>query len=431
MKKIALISLGCVKNQVDSEAILALFKEPDFKIVDNLEDSDAIIINTCGFIEPAVREAIDTIYEAAEYNKILVVVGCFVERFYKELDDPAFPHVDLWVRFKDEYIYLPQMIQALFSGEKVAPKFDIFDRIPSESNYFSYIKISEGCDNFCSFCTIPFIRGRFVSLPEDDIVAYAKKVVAEGAKEIVLIGQDPTSYGKDLKDENINLVHLLKRIEPIEGLEKIRMLYLYPDGITDELIEFVKTHKKMSRYFDIPVQHCSDRILKLMNRRDTKASTEEVLNKIKKEIPDVILRTTLIVGFPGETLDDFNELKEFINKYKFNHLGVFTYSKEEETKSAKFPNHIPEEEKIRRKEEIMQIQARISYEQNKALVGKEFNAFIHKINNNDYSVRCDYNAPDDIDGNVILKTDKVHQVGDLVKIKIEKAFVYDLIASEL
>ncbi len=430
MKKIALISLGCVKNQVDSEAILTLFKEPDFKIVDDLEEADAIIINTCGFIEDAIRENINVILKAAEYKKVLVVVGCLVERFYKEIQKDI-PEVDLWVKFKDEYKYLPSKIQELFPDEKVGSKFDIFDRITADSNYFSYIKISEGCDNFCAFCAIPFIRGRFVSLPEDDIVAYANKVVKEGAKEIVLIGQDPTSYGKDLKGQNINLVHLLRRIEPIEGLEKIRMLYLYPDGITDELIDFVKTHKKMSHYFDIPIQHCSDSILKLMNRRDTKASTEEVLDKIKKEIPDAILRTTLIVGFPGETHKEFNELKEFIEKYKFNHLGVFTYSREKGTKAAILPHQVQSRTKAKRKEEIMQLQARISYELNKNMVGREFDAIVFKVNKNDYSVRCDYNAPDDIDGNVILKTDKVHKVGDSVRIKIEKAFVYDLIASEI
>ncbi|MBQ9266213.1 MAG: 30S ribosomal protein S12 methylthiotransferase RimO [Bacilli bacterium] len=430
MKKIALISLGCVKNQVDSEAILALFKEPDFKIVNNLEESDVVIINTCGFIASAKEEGIDTILSAIEYNKTLVVCGCLVERYYKELK-AAIPEVKLWIKFKDEYQFLPSMIQELFEDEKVTSKFNIFDRITADSSYFSYIKISEGCDNFCAFCAIPFIRGRFVSLPEDDIVAYANKVVKKGAKEIVLIGQDPTSYGRDLKDQNINLVHLLKRIEPIEGLEKIRMLYLYPDGITDELIDFVKTHKKMSHYFDIPIQHCSDNILKLMNRRDTKASTEEVLDKIKKEIPDTILRTTLIVGFPGETVKEFNELKRFIEKYKFNHLGVFTYSREKGTKAAILPHQVQERTKVKRKDEIMQLQARISYDLNKNMIGREFDAIVFKVNKNDYSVRCDYNAPDDIDGNVILKTEKVHKIGDSVRIKIEKAFVYDLIASEL
>ena len=292
MKKIALISLGCVKNQVDSEAILALFKGPDFKIVNNLEESDVIIINTCGFIGSAKEEGINTILDAITYDKVVVVCGCLVERYYNELKE-SIPEVKLWVKFKDEYKYLPSMIQELFDDEKVGTKFDIFDRITADSNYFSYIKISEGCDNFCAFCAIPSIRGRFVSLPEDEIVSYAKKVVEQGAKEIVLIGQDPTSYGKDLKEQNINLVHLLKRLEPIEGVEKIRLLYLYPDGISDELIEFIKTHKKMSRYFDIPIQHCDDKILKLMNRRDSKKTTEDLFNKIKKEIPDAILRTTL------------------------------------------------------------------------------------------------------------------------------------------
>ena len=430
MKKIALITLGCVKNQVDSEAILALFKGPDFKIVNNLEDSDVIIINTCGFIAPAKEEGVNTILDAITYDKVVVVCGCLVERYYKELKE-SIPEVKLWIKFKDEYKYLPSMIQELFEDEKVGSKFDIFDRVISDSKYFSYIKISEGCDNFCAFCAIPSIRGRFVSLSEDDIVNYAKKVVEEGAKEIVLIGQDPTSYGRDLKDPNINLVHLLKRIEPIEGLKKIRLLYLYPDGITDELLQFIKTHEKMSHYFDIPIQHCDDKILKLMNRRDTKATTEELFNKIKKEIPDAILRTTLIVGFPGETKKEFESLKNYINKYKFNHLGVFTYSKEENTKAYYLPHQCRENTKIKRKDEIMRLQSKISYELNKKMIGRTFEAIVSQANKNDYLVRCDYNAPDDIDGNVILKTNVSHKVGDVVKIKITNAFVYDLVAEEI
>lgn len=429
MKKIALISLGCVKNTVDSEAILALFKKPDFEIVTKLEDSDVIIINTCGFILSAKIEGIDTILDTLKYGKKVVVIGCLVQRYLDELKK-SIPEVTMWVPFKDEYSLLPSKIQSLFEDEKVVDKFDIFTRV-TEPSFSTYIKISEGCDNFCAFCAIPAIRGRFVSYPIEEIVNYAKKAANSGSKEIVLIGQDPTSYGKDIKDKNVNLVSLLKELDKIENISKIRLLYLYPDGITDELIDFIKTHKKMSHYFDIPIQHCSTKILKLMNRRDTKKTTEILFNKIKKEIPDAILRTTLIVGFPCETTKEFNELLTFINKYKFNHLGCFTYSKEENTKAYFLPHQVRENTKFKRKDILMKNQAKISYELNKGLIGRKFSAFVSKVNSEDYFVRCDYNAPDDIDGNIILKTDKKHNVGDIVEIEITHAFVYDLIAKEI
>ena len=428
MKKIALISLGCVKNTVDSEAILALFKKPDFEIVTNLEDSDVIIINTCGFILSAKVEGINTILDTLKYHKTTVVIGCLVERYYDELKKEI-PEVDLWVKFKDEYKMLPSMIQSLFKDEKVQSKFDIFDRV-DDSKYSTYIKISEGCDNFCAFCAIPFIRGRFISYPIVDIVNYAKNAVKNGSKELVLIGQDPTSYGKDFINEKTNLVTLLKELVKIDGDFKIRLLYLYPDGITDELIEFIKNNDKMSHYFDVPIQHCSTKILKLMNRRDDKKATESCFDKIKNNIPDAILRTTLIVGFPGETKKEFEELKEFITKYQFNHLGCFTYSREERTRAYSLPHQCRESTKIKRKEEIMKLQASISYNLNKQLIGRNFTAIVVSKNGNEYNVRCDYNAPDDIDGNVILKTDKHHEIGDLVNIRITHAYVYDLLAEE-
>lgn len=429
MKKIALISLGCVKNTVDSQAILALFKKPYFEIVTNLEESDVIIINTCGFILSAKVEGINVILDALKYKKTTVVIGCLVERYYEELKEEI-PEVDLWVKFKDEYKFLPNMIQELFKDELVEPKFDIFTRV-DDSTYSTYIKISEGCDNFCAFCAIPFIRGRFVSYHLESIKEYAKNAIAKGSKELVLIGQDPTSYGKDFKGQNINLVTLLKALDELDGNFKIRLLYLYPDGITDELIDFIKISKKMSHYFDVPIQHCSTKILKLMNRRDDKKKTEECFEKIRNNIPDAILRTTLIVGFPGETKREFEELKTFISKYRFNHLGCFTYSKEEKTKASYLPHQCHESTKVKRKDEIMKLQAKISYELNKEMVGRTFDAIITRINKNDYYVSCDYNAPDDIDGNVILKSDIKHEVGDIVKIKITHAYVYDLLAEEI
>lgn len=429
MKKIALISLGCVKNQVDSEAILGLFKKPYFEITNNLNESNVIIINTCGFIASAKVEGIETILDTLKYGKEVVVIGCLVERYLKELKE-SIPEVKLWIPFKDEYKYLPSLIQSLFKDEVVASKFDIFDRVEDDS-YSTLVKISEGCDNFCAFCAIPGIRGRFVSSPIDEICAYCERSVKKGTKELVLIGQDPTSYGKDLKGENINLVTLLKRIEAIDGDFSIRLLYLYPDGITDELLDFIKNHKKISRYFDIPIQHSETRILKLMNRRDTKESTIEVFNKIKKEIPDAILRTTIIVGYPSETSKEFNALKKFIEKYEFNHLGCFTYSREENTRAYYLKHQVRESTKIKRKEEIMKLQASISYKLNKELIGRKFRAIVSGINDKNYIVRCDYNAPDDIDGNIYLDKTKDHKIGDVIEIEITHAFVYDLYCKEI
>ncbi|MCI7225469.1 MAG: 30S ribosomal protein S12 methylthiotransferase RimO, partial [Mollicutes bacterium] len=374
MIKICLVSLGCVKNLVDSEAILAIFRSGDFEIVSAPKDSDVIIVNTCGFILDAKIEGIDTILEMAKYKKKLVVIGCLVERYYDELIKEL-PEVDLFVRFKDEYQKLPSLISDLLKLDKPLPNIDFSSRIISTDSYTAYLKISEGCDNFCSFCSIPYIRGRFKSEKMDKLVNDAKNLVKQGVKEIIVIGQDPTSYGKDLHDGS-NLTKLLEELDKIEGLEFIRCLYLYPDGITDELLSLYKNSPKFPHYFDIPIQHASNKILKAMNRKHSKEDVINIYNKIKAIMPDAILRTTLIVGFPNETIEDFIELKEFISKYKFNHLGVFTYSREEGTVAYKMKNQIKKDIKEKRKEEIMSLQADISYQLNKELIGKRYRGLI-------------------------------------------------------
>ena len=429
MIKICLVSLGCVKNLVDSEAILAIFRSGDFEIVSAPKDSDVIIINTCGFILDAKIEGIDTILEMAKYKKKLVVIGCLVERYYDELIKEL-PEVDLFVRFKDEYQKLPSLISDLLKLDKPLPNIDFSSRIISTDSYTAYLKISEGCDNFCSFCSIPYIRGRFKSEKMDKLVNDAKNLVKQGVKEIIVIGQDPTSYGKDLHDGS-NLTKLLKELDKIEGLEFIRCLYLYPDGITDELLSLYKNSPKFPHYFDIPIQHASNKILKAMNRKHSKEDVINIYNKIKAIMPDAILRTTLIVGFPNETIDDFIELKEFIFKYKFNHLGVFTYSREEGTVAYKMKNQIKKDIKEKRKEEIMSLQADISYQLNKELIGKRYRGLIIGKDKNEYLVRTSFNSPDDIDGNIYLKTDKKYAVGDIVNIEITHAFVYDLFAKDI
>ncbi len=430
MINIGLISLGCSKNTVDSEAILALFKKDEFKIVNKLDECDCIIINTCGFILDAKQEAIETILEALKYEKAKIVVcGCLVERYLDELKEEI-PEVSLWIPFKD-YPRFASLVSSLFNIEN-SSDFDIFNRVLSTKPYTAFLKISEGCSNFCGFCAIPYIRGRFHSFDFNSLIDEAKELAKSGVKELVVVSQDTGRYGTDFKDKNINLLTLLKELVKIDGIEFIRLLYLYPEEVSDELIEFINNEPKMTHYFDIPIQHVSNKILKLMNRRDTKESIENLFNRIKEKVKDPIFRTTIIVGYPYETEEDIEELKNFIDKYHFNHLGVFTYSKEEGTYGAKLDNQVDEEVKVERKEEIMQHQASISYIENKKMIGKTFKAIItDKINNIEYNVRCGYNAPDEIDGNIILKTEKAHNEGDILNIRITHAFVYDLFAEEI
>lgn len=431
MINIGLISLGCSKNTVDSEAILEVFKSSkDFNVVNNIKDSDCIIINTCGFIEAAKKEAIDNILECIEYkNKKIVVCGCLVERYVEELKKEI-PEVDAWVTFKD-YLRIGDIVASLFNIKNDI-EFDIFKRTLSTKKFTAYLKISEGCSNYCGFCAIPLIRGKFHSFDYDSLIKEAKELAKSGVKELVIISQDTLMYGADFKDKNVNLLSLLKEIEKIEGIEFIRLLYLYPEELSDELIDFINNSPKMTHYFDIPIQHISNKVLKSMNRRDTKESITALFNKIKTKVKDPIFRTTLIVGYPTETIEDLNELKDFINEYHFNHLGVFTYSLEEGTYGATFKNQIDEKEKEKRKELIMNEQKRISYQENKKLINKVYKAIIvKKNNNNEYYVRCGINAIDDIDGQILLKTSLNHNEGDIVYIKIKEAFVYDLIAEEV
>lgn len=426
MKRISLISLGCSKNTVDSEAILGMVDKNNYAFTNDLEEADLIIINTCGFIEDAKVEAINTILDAIQYNKKVIVLGCLVERYKEELIKEI-PEVSAFVSLK-EYPKLATIINNVMNEEMFVSNFDIMNRVVSTPNFTAYLKISEGCDNFCAFCAIPFIRGRFKSEKLEDLVAYSKKLANEGYHELVVISQDTVNYGKDLKDGS-NLIKLLKELEKIDGIDYIRVLYTYPDGISDDYIKLVNDSKKIAHYFDIPLQHISTNVLKRMNRHDTKESIENLYFRIKKYCPDAILRTTLIAGFPGETEEDFNELKEFIKNTKFNHLGCFTYSMEEGTRASLYKDQIEEEIKIRRKNEIMDIQKRISYELNKDMIGRIYRAMIlSQISDNEYEVRCDYNAPDDIDGRVILKTDQKFNSGDFTTIKITHAYVYDLIS---
>ncbi len=380
--KVGFVSLGCSKNLIDTEATIGLFKKNKFEITNNEAKADIIVINTCGFIDSAKEEAINTILEMAEYKKdkcrYLIVMGCLVQRYYEELLK-ALPEVDLFIKI-EEYDKLWDKIEDLIkrdiviksknkSGKKITeiPKMpmltqqEFLNRIITTGQNYAYLKIGEGCSNKCTYCAIPYIRGPFVSRKKEDIIEEAKELAKKGIQELIIIAQDTTKYGVDLYGES-KLAELLEEISKIKEIKWIRFLYSYPEGITDELIEVVANNPKIAKYFDIPIQHIADTILKKMNRRTTKKQIQELIEKIRKKIPDVTLRTTLIVGFPGETKEDFEELLQFVKTAKFDKLGAFPYSKEEGTPAAKLPNQIHGNTKKARYNQIMKVQQEISKE---------------------------------------------------------------------
>lgn len=434
MINLSLISLGCDKNSVDSEAILYLFNDKKlFNFTNNLNEADLIIINTCGFILDAKMEAIKTILDSLKYKAKVVVTGCLLTRYKEELKKDI-KEVSLWIDFLN-YNNLKKEVYKLFNLElknNLSNNFDIFNRVLSTKNYEAYLKISEGCNNFCGFCSIPYIRGRFVSFSFFKLINEAKSFANKGIKELIIVSQDTLNYGKDIKNKDINFISLLKELEKIEGIEFITLLYLYPNEFSDELIELIKNSKKIRHYFDIPIQHASNKVLKNMLRKDTKESILNLLLKIKKEIPDAIFRTTLITGYPGETSKDFLELKKFINEFHFNHLGIFTYSKEIGTYAYKLKNQVKELTKIKRKDILMKEQSKISYEENKKLIGKTYKAIvISKYKDNEYYVRTSINSLNELDGKILIKTNLKHKEGDIINIKLTNAFIYDLIGEEV
>lgn len=323
MYNVGFISLGCSKNLVVTEEVIGIFKKNNFNIVNNENDADIIVINTCGFIESAKQEAIDCIFEIAEYKKkrckYLIVIGCLVER-YKEDLEKLIPEVDLFISIK-EYNMLWNKVQKLIKEDSSKDLLDFRNRVITTGENYAYLKIAEGCSNNCTYCAIPYIQGKYISRKEEDIIEEAKILAKKGIKELIVIAQDTGRYGLDIYGE-ARLPELLKKLCKIEGFKWIRFLYTYPETITDELIKVVKEENKICKYFDIPLQHISNKVLKRMNRKSNKESIEKLLEKIKKEIPNVILRTTMIVGFPGETNEDFEELYEFINKAKFDKLRM-------------------------------------------------------------------------------------------------------------
>ena len=432
--KVGFVSLGCSKNLIDTEMAIGLFKRNNFEIVNDVEKAEIIIINTCGFIESAKQEAINTILEMAEYKekgtcKYLIVMGCLVQRYRKELQK-ALPEVDLFIEINDYANYWDKILELLDEKEKPNKINNLcyMDRVISTGNKTAYLKIAEGCSNRCTYCAIPYIRGPYVSRPMEEVLEEAKKLAKDGIKELIVIAQDTTRYGEDLYGTS-KLSDLLNELCKIDGFEWIRFLYAYPESITDELIQIVKNNPKICNYFDIPIQHISDSVLKRMNRRTTGKQIEELINKIKKQIPDVILRTSLIVGFPGETEEDFNKLYEFVKKGYFDKLGVFTYSKEDGTPAARLKEQVHPATKKKRYNLIMSTAKNISAEKLKSYIGKEYKVLVEDTTfDHKFCVGRSYMDIPDTDGMVIIKDCDTKLVGEFVNCKVTAVNNYDLIA---
>ena len=428
---VGFVHLGCSKNLVDTEMAIGLFKDNDYKVVNNQEEADIIVINTCGFINSAKEEAINTILEMAEYKKkrckYIIVMGCLVQRYKEELAK-AIPEVDLWIKY-DSYSTIWEQISSVINPESEKKKnLDFLNRTITTGENFAYLRIAEGCNNFCTFCAIPNIRGRFTSRKIEDIVEEAKKLAKEGYRELIIIAQDTTKYGVDIYGE-AKLPELLTKLCKIDGIKWIRFLYSYPETITDELIEVVAKEDKICKYFDIPIQHISDTVLKRMNRKSDSKSIEKLIKKLREKIPGVVIRTTVMVGFPGETEEDFEKLYNFIEKTKFDRLGCFSYSKEEETAAAKMPNQVHPMTKKSRYNKIMKLQNKISTELQNEMIGKELEVLIEtKTYDGKYYVGRSYREVPDIDGLIYVEmVDKVLD-GKFVKVKITDATEYDLIS---
>ena len=429
-----MVSLGCAKNQVDTEMILGVCKE-EMTLVESPDNADLIIVNTCAFIEPARKEAIETILQLADYKQNgakLIVCGCLPQRYKEEIKN-LLPEVDRFISI-DEYKDIANIINSVIeSSFKLNNDYSPLNRIYSTPSYMRYVKISEGCLNSCAFCAIPLIRGRLKSRTIESIVEEVQMHVNDGVYEINLISQDTTKYGFDLYKE-LKIVDLLSELVKIDGDFKIRLLYLYPDIVTDELIEFIKNNPKIMPYFDIPIQHSEDHLLKKMYRRGNREYLLNLFNKIKNEIPNSILRTTLIVGFPYEEPNDIDNLIDFINQVKFDRLGAFTFSLEEGTKAVDYPNIIPEAVKQDRYDRVMEAQLKIAEEKNKAMVGKVLDdVFIIDYDPESfmYVARSYAYAPDEIDGCIFVAARYELKLGQRVKVKILDYDTYTLTGEQV
>ena len=435
--KILFISLGCDKNLADSEEMLGLLTAGGHEITDDETQADAIVINTCCFIKDAKEESVETILEMAEYKKTgschaLIVTGCMAQRYQKEIIEEV-PEVDA-VLGTTSYGDIVKAREEAVAGNHFEEFRDIdylpdtgSKRVLTTGGHFGYLKIAEGCDKHCTYCIIPKLRGKFRSVPMERLIAQAEDMAEQGVKELILVAQETTVYGKDLYGKK-SLHILLKKLCEIRGIRWIRILYCYPEEIYDELIETIRDEKKICHYLDIPIQHASDRILKRMGRRTSKQELIDIVGKLRKEIPDIVLRTTLITGFPGETEEDHEELKEFVDEMEFDRLGVFTYSPEENTPAAEMADQVPEEVKEERRDELMELQQEISYDRGQDRIGQELLVMIEgKVADESAYIGRTYGDAPKVDGYIFVQTGELLMTGDFAKVRVTGALEYDLI----
>ncbi len=434
--KILFISLGCDKNLVDSEVMLGLLEKRGYSMTDDEAEADIIIVNTCCFIGDAKEESVNTILDMSEYKKqgsckALIVTGCMAQRYKKEIQEEI-PEVDA-ILGTNSYDKILDAVDEALAGHQMLDCADLVglpevdtDRILTTGGHYAYLKIAEGCNKRCTYCIIPSLRGNYRSFPMEKLVDQAQKLAEKGVKELILVAQETTLYGTDLYGKK-SLHELLNRLCEIPGIYWLRILYCYPEEIYPELIETMKKQPKVCHYLDLPIQHCSDRILKRMGRRTTKADLVSIIENLRKEIPDICLRTTLITGFPGETEEEHKELLEFIDIMEFDRLGAFTYSPEEDTPAASFENQIPEEVKLDRKDELMEMQQEVAFDLAKEMKGRELVVMVEgKVaDENAYVARTYKDAPG-VDGYLFINTDETLVSGDFVRVRVTGAHEYDL-----
>ncbi|MCT4611786.1 MAG: 30S ribosomal protein S12 methylthiotransferase RimO [Clostridia bacterium] len=436
--KIAFVSLGCDKNLVDSENMLGLIEKEGFEIISDETEADVLIVNTCAFIHDAKEESVNTIIELGEYKesgncKSLIVCGCLSERYRQELIK-LLPEVDAIVGTTNFYEIVNVIKDSLegkdvdLTGDIDAPIMSDMPRLLTTSGHYAYLKIAEGCDNFCTYCIIPKLRGKFRSRNKEDILREAEELVKSGVKELILVAQDVTSYGTEMY-EDYGLHNLVKDLCKIEELKWVRLLYCYPEKVTDELIEVIKTEDKVVKYIDMPIQHINNSVLKRMNRKTSKEQIENLINKLRKEVEGICIRTTLIVGFPGETQEQYEELASFAREFKLDRLGAFAYSREEDTPADKLDGHLEEEIKNERQEDVMMIQQDIAKELSDKMVGKEIEVVIEgKMADENVYIGRSYKDAPDVDGCVFIESEEEILTGEFAKVKVLSANDYDLIA---
>lgn len=421
---IGIVSLGCAKNQVDLEEILAYLKRNGFETVSDPELADMIIINTCGFIDAAKKESIDAILDMIQYEKPVIVTGCLATRYLEDLKKEI-PEVALWIPI-EEYKNFGKLFQPLVKDRILTGEIDPTKRLFISPEREAYLRISDGCNNFCTFCAIPHIRGRFKSVKFETLKKELDMMDEANIRALTVISQDTSMYGKDLA--NMNLTTLTKEIIKHKNFDFVKLMYLYPDEVEEDLIDLFASDSNLTPYFDLPVQHFADHVLKRMGRRGSEQDIIDLIARFRKKVPEAILRTTIMVGFPGETEEDFQECLKQIREVKFDHLGCFMFCPEEGTPAALFKDQVPEEVKLARYNAIMKEQKKVSYQLNKKRIGKTYKCLVTKYNEEDFTYDCICNlyAPDDIDGKMRLYSKMEIKPGDLVEAKVVNALVYDL-----